>query len=475
MNTRLIAKNATALGVAGVLAKAISAVVGIFVTRYLGPGPFGDYAAAYAYVGTFILFSEIGISQLMVQEGSRDQTVIPKYFGNTLLSKTIIAVFIYLLMLILMVPAGYDSTVKSMIIILGIAVGFNAINQSVYNYYQTKQQMYLSAGFQLLTTVLIGGLTVLVILGGLGVVAITATHLASYIFTSLLLYLALRRKAEPKVDFPQLPQMVKRGLPFGIHRIFYNMYFQMSILMLSLLTSNVEVGVYSAAFKLVLMLIFLPSLMASAIYPVLFQLGVTDKGKHQETIEKFFKFLCAVGIPISLLLFVLAEPIMIWLYDGKFNDSIPIMMIVCWFFMLECMSFALGDILTTTNRQWLRTAIQGSGIVLLFILILLLYPIIGIYGAAYGMIIVEALIFISYYAVVRLKVYKIRLWRHLTVVIIASAVMGIAAYALYNFHPVLSSFLAGILYLFVLIIWDRDFRKVGTYALRSVLSLVGRS
>jgi len=91
------------------------------------------------------------------------------------------------------------------------------------------------------------------------------------------------------------------------------------------------------------------------------------------------------------------------------------------------------------------------------------------------MIIVEALIFISYYAVVRLKVYKIRLWRHLTVVIIASAVMGIAAYALYNFHPVLSSFLAGILYLFVLIIWDRDFRKVGTYALRSVLSLVGRS
>lgn len=470
MDTRLIAKNATVLGIAGVLAKAITAVVGIFVTRYLGPGPFGDYSAAYAYVGTFILFCEIGISQLMVQEGSRNPSVIARYFGNTLLSKSVIAVLIYGLMLALMIPAGYSAPVQSMIIILGLAVAFNEINQSVYNYYQTKEQMYKSAGFQLLTTALIGALTVVVIMTGLGVVAITATHLVSYIVTSVLLLIALRGKVRPTVNLGQLPAMIKNGLPFGVHRIFYNMYFQLSMLMLSLLSTNIELGIYSAAFRLVLVLVFLPSLMASAIYPVLYKLGVTDKSKHQETIEKFFKFLSGIGIPISALLFVLAEPILVWLYDGKFNESVPIMMIVCWFFTLECMSFALGDVLTTTNKQSARMVIQGAAIALLFALILVLYPRWGIYGAAYGMVAAEAFIFLSYYLTVRLKVYRIKIWRHLPTVIIASAMMGVSAYALSGLHPLISSFVSGLVYLAVIMAIDRDFRMVGTFVLRPLLS-----
>jgi len=85
LDTRLIIKNAAALGISGILAKAVTAVVGIFVTRYLGPGPFGDYSTAYAFVSIFILFSELGISQLMVQESSRDAAVLPRYFGNTVI------------------------------------------------------------------------------------------------------------------------------------------------------------------------------------------------------------------------------------------------------------------------------------------------------------------------------------------------------------------------------------------------------
>lgn len=475
MDTRLIAKNATALGVAGVLAKAITAVVGIVVTRYLGPGPFGDYSAAYAFVGTFILFTEPGISQLMVQEGSRNERVLPQYFGNTLFFKAITAVFVYILMLIFMFPAGYSTTVKTMIAVLGIAVGFNALNQSAYNYYQTRQQMYLAAGFQFLNTVLIAFLTMMVIMMGRGVVAITFTHLVSYILISIMLYLALRGKVRPEIKLKRLPDMVLKGLPFGIHRIFYNIYFQLSILLLSLVSTNVELGIYSAAYKLVLMLIFLPSLLTSAIYPVLYRLGVTDKDRHRNTIEKVFKMLSSVGIPGSVLLFILAGPLTDWLYAGKFNESIPILMIVCWFLALECMSFALGDVLTTTNRQWQRTLIQGSALLILFLFTLILYPRLGIYGAAYALILVEVFVFLGYYILVRRRVYQIRIWRQLPVITAASLVMAGAAFLLRGWHPLLASALAGTLYLAVLVIFDRDFRKIGGYVWKHGLKLVGLS
>jgi O-antigen/teichoic acid export membrane protein len=352
MDTRLIAKNAAALGISGILAKAVTAVVGIFVTRYLGPGPFGDYSTAYAFVGTIILFAELGISQLMVQDGSRDPSVLPRYFGNTLFVKTIAALVCFVCMIIFMFPAGYNPTVRAMVAVLGIAVCFNALNQSAYNYYQAVQKLYLAAGFQLLTAILIAGLTLAVMLSGLGVVAITVTHLATYVLISFLIVLALKKEIRPRADLQSVFPMIKSALPFGIHRLFYNTFSQLSILVLSLTVSNVQVGIYSAAYKLVLMLIFLPSLMTSALYPILYRLGETDKESHMATMEKAFKVLSGIGIPGSVLIFVLAGPLVQWLYAGKFNESIPILMIVAWFFAFECVSFSLGDVLTTTNRQW---------------------------------------------------------------------------------------------------------------------------
>lgn len=471
MDTRLIAKNAAALGVSGLVAKAISAIVGIWVTRYLGPGSFGDYSIAYAYVGSFILFTEMGISQLMVQEGARDEAVLPKYFGNALLFKALIAILVYFLMLAF-IPAGYSYSARWMIVILGIAVGFNAINQTVYNYYQATQEMYLAAFYQFLNTLFIGALTVGVIYLSKGVVTITVTHLISYIAITMLLYLALKGKVKPRIVMAEMRAMVISGLPFGIHRLFYNFYFQISILVLSLICTNVEVGVFSAAYKLVLMLIFLPSLMTSAIYPVLYQLGASDQDRHRQTEEKVFKLLSAVGIPCSTLLCVLAAPITIWLYKGAFGQAIPILMIVSWFLAFECMSFTLGDVLTTTDRQWQRAFVQGTALIGLYVLTKLFYAYWGIFGAAYAIMVIEVYIFIGYYILVRFGVYKIHIFRQLPLIIASSAAMGFFAYLLRGFNPLLVCCLAGIVYLGLMGILDQDFRKVGIYLGKRSLKLV---
>lgn len=472
MDTRLIAKNAAALGISGVLAKAITAVVGIAVTRYLGPGPYGDYSAAYAYVGIFILFSELGISQLMVQDGSRDPSVLPRYFGNILFIKIILAILCYICMIIFMYPAGYSVTVRTMVLFVGIAVGFNALNQSVYNYYQAVQKLYLAAWFQFLTTVLIALFTMVIILAGMGVVAITFSHLSSYIIISFLLYLALRKEIKPQLELGSLPRMVKQGLPFGIHRIFYYMFAQISILILSLITTNVELGIFSAAYKLMLVLIFIPSLMTSAVYPVLYQLGESDQNKHRDVIEKVFKVLSAIGIAGSTLIFVLARPLTQWLYAGKFNDSIPILMIVTWLLAFECMSFSLGDVLTTTNRQIQRTILQGSALVILVLLIVLLYPSFGIYGAAYAVIAVEGYLFLGYLLLVRRGVYKIRIWRQLPGTLAAASLMAGTAWILKSLHPVMASAIAGTVFCIVLVVLDKDFRRIGSYALRQAYRLL---
>ncbi|ODA41169.1 flippase [Desulfosporosinus sp. BG] len=466
MELRLVLKNAAALSVASVLSKAISAIVGISVTRYLGPETFGEYSSALAFVSTFILFADFGLSNYMVQEGSRDESVLPLYLGNTLLFKGFTLLVIYALMLVLMHPAGYNQSIQSMVIVFGLASGLNALNSSVYNYFQAKQQMYNAAIYQFLYTFLIGALTILVVVKRGNVVMITVSQLVSAALISFMLYAHLRRNLRLKFDLRRLIEMSKRGLPFGVATIFLYIYFQIDALMLSLMRPTFEVGIYSAAYKLVAILLLIPGILTSVIYPILFQLGVDSKEKHRETIEKIFKVLSAVGIPGSVLLFVLANPLLTWLYNNRFPQSIPIMMLLSWFFAFECLSFSLGDVLTTTNRQWTRAKIQGGAALLNIVVNLYAIPRYGIYGASVATLITELYVFSMYYGIVRLRVYKIRIWRQLPVIVLASLAMGLTAYFLRYLHPLASAFIAGILYLIILISLDRDFQRIGGYILR---------
>jgi len=465
---RLVLKNAAALSVASVLSKAISAVVGISVARYLGPETLGEYRSSLAFVSTFVLFADFGLSNYMVQEGSRDESVLPLYLGNTLLFKGFTLLVIYALMLILMHPAGYNQSIQSMIMVFGLASALNALNSTVYNYFQAKQQMYLAALYQFLSTFLIGALTILVLVKKGNVVTITVTQLVTAVLISLLLYAHLRRHIRLEFDLRRLRDMLKRGLPFGIAVIFLYVYFQIDMLMLSLMRTTTEVGIYSAAYGLIAILLFIPGILTSVLYPILFQLGVESKEKHQGTIEKIFKVLSAVGLPGSVLLFVLADPLLTWLYNNRFPQSIPIMMLLSWFFAFECLSFSLGDVLTTTNRQWTRAKIQGSAALLNIIINLYAIPRYGIYGASVATLITELYVFVMYYGIVRHKVYKIQIWRQLPVIVIASTTMGITAYFLRHLHPLASAGIAGTLYLVILLSLDKDFQRIGGYILRQV-------
>jgi len=465
---RLVLKNAAALSVASVLSKAVSAVVAISVARYLGPETFGEYSVALAFVSTFILFMDFGLSNYMVQEGSRDESVLPLFLGNTLLFKVFTLLVVYALMLVLMHPASFNQSIQSMIIVFGLASGLNALDSTVYNYFQAKQQMYYAAFYQFLSTFLIGALTILVVVEKGNVVMITVSQLVTAVLISLMLYAHLRRHIRLQFDFYRLIEMLKLGLPYGIAVIFLYVYFQIDMVMLALMRSPFEVGIYSAAYRLIAILLLIPGIVTSVLYPILFQLGVESKQKHQETIEKIFKVLSAVGIPGSVLLFVLANPLLTWLYKNRFPQSIPIMMLLSWFFALECLSFSLGDVLTTTNRQWTRAKIQGGAALLNIAINLYAIPRYGIYGASVATLITELYVFIMYYWIVRRQVYKIQIWRQLPVVVLASVAMGLTAFFLRNLHPLASASIAGILYLIILISLDKDFQRIGGYILRQI-------
>ncbi|MCL1789763.1 MAG: flippase [Peptococcaceae bacterium] len=486
MDFQVVVKNTGLMTVSTMLNKVMQFVVGILLARYLGLVGFGLYSAAYAFVNIFSYFHELGVSQLMVQDCSRDRTKLSLYFGNALFVKVVaivvVSVFMFAVLLICWMWLDFDTAQCMMIIILGIAMGFYNVSQTFFSYYQTIEKMSVTAGFQFLQALLIAIMTLGVLFvthngavlrvskylvsyfsvsASQGATAVTATHLISYVLITVLLLLVLRKQPKPIKDVSKLPKMVGEGLPFGLQRAVSSIIPNATIFVMSILVvSSEEVAIFRAAQILVITLVFLPNTFAYAIYPILFRLGAGEQIRHQTAMEKVFKILAAVGIPVSFFFCVFSTEIIGLIYGAEYSSSAVVFAVLSWYFALECLSYPLGEALMTRNRQWQRTIMQGVCLILLVGLTLWAQPRYGLMGSSWSILLVEGFLFLGYYLYIRVRMYPIRIWRQLPSVLMSSALAIGLAYLIRNWHVVLVACLAAMVYFAVLFAIDKDLRQL---------------
>ncbi len=60
--------------------------------------------------------------------------------------------------------------------------------------------------------------------------------------------------------------------------------------MLSFMQGNDAVGLYNAAYRIVLLLLFIPTVINSAISPVMSRLYVSSHNSLEKIVEKYFNF-----------------------------------------------------------------------------------------------------------------------------------------------------------------------------------------
>jgi O-antigen/teichoic acid export membrane protein len=194
----------------------------------------------------------------------------------------------------------------------------------------------------------------------------------------------------------KLYYMFRQALPFGLAGMLLLIYLQIPIVMLSMVKSKAEVGLFSAAFKLIAALYFIPRIISSVVYPILFQLGARDLDRHKRTYVTLFRFLSSFGLPISLALFLLAEPIIYFLFGAEFKGTINILRVLSWLFALQCMSYPLADALTTADFQWHRTFMHGITAGLCLIFCSFLIPQYGAFGAGLAILFTEFITLCGY-------------------------------------------------------------------------------
>lgn len=452
--TKRIAKNTTVLFISTTITYLLAFFMNIYMAQYLGASGFGIISYALAFTGILIVTTELGLSTLTVREVARDKSLSEKYSNNTLLLKIGLSIFTFLLFVLISYFNHNDATVSKVLYLIGASYIISAFSGVYYSIFQAHEQMeYVSIVAILNSVIMLTGVIVAIHYNANIVIFAFLYFFANLI--TLLYYISVMswKLYIPKLEFDWdfWKYLVKVSLPFAVATTFSLIAFQIDQVILPiLLGSYTAVGYYSAAYKLLQALMFLPSVYVTAILPVFSKLHVSSKASLKFGYIKSFKYLTILGLPIAVGTTLLAKDIILLIYKSGFYPSILALQILIWAIPIIFLNYLLGTSITSIDKQRETVKIIFLSMVLNIGLNVIFIPKYSFIAAAVITVITELFVCIWYIRIMYLYGYKVRVNIFFKPVI-ASIVMGLFIFFVHT-NLFITIIIATIIYFGVLIL-----------------------
>jgi O-antigen/teichoic acid export membrane protein len=129
-------------------------------------------------------------------------------------------------------------------------------------------------------------------------------------------------------DFTYWKHFLKESAPIGVASMITFAYFKMDTILLSVMKSSTEVGIYNAAGKVLENITFFPAMIIGLIFPLLAKEIFKNKERFQDIANKTFKVFLLMVFPLVVGVVFLAEDIIQVIGGGGFAESAAVLRIL---------------------------------------------------------------------------------------------------------------------------------------------------
>jgi O-antigen/teichoic acid export membrane protein len=390
-----ILKNTGILSIAQIISYVLVFFYTIYIARYLGAEGFGILSFAIAIVGIFTILTDLGISTLTVRDVARDRSLGPKYLGNGLVIKVILAVVSFGLIALAVNLLNYPSETITVVYFIALSTIFGSIASFIFSIFQAHEKMEFQGLGQILNGVLMFSGVFIAIDMSLDVVGFSfvyfITSLISLIY-SLLIYIWKFSLPPVEVDRVFWGKLLKGAIPFGITGIFVTIYYWIDSVMLSVMAGNEVVGWYNASYKVIFLFLSFQSLFIVSIFPVLSSFYKTSRESLKYAYERSFKYMLIISIPIAIFGTLVADKIILLIYGPDFMPSIVALQILIWTVVFMFINNISGNFLGSINQQVVVSKVAAVGAVVNIVLNLVLIPKFSYVGSSFATVFTELMI-----------------------------------------------------------------------------------
>lgn len=453
MSKRNLAKNTLFFTLALAMQKALSFVYFIFIARAISVDSLGKFSFALGFSAVFAMVLDFGMSQMLIRETARKKETSQKYLSNVLFLKTIGAVFVYGLIVLAVNLMGYPQLTKQLVYITGVIMIFDSFTLSFYSVLRGVQNLAFESFGVIINQVIILSIGILVLKLDLGLLVLISVYLIGSLFNFFYSgsLLGIKYGILPRLRFQKevVYSMFKIALPFAIAGLFIRIYSYMDIILLSKLSGDEAVGIYSVAYKVAFALQFIGVAFSAAVYPAFCKYFISSKKMLAESFVRSMNYLMIVAMPLSIGVIAIADKVIGPVFGEQYNLSVLPLQVLMASLVLVFLVFPVGAILNAGNRQ-IRNTVH-LGVVALFNIIanLILIPMYGYVGSAIAALLSYVLLFILGMIVVEqiIKYDKKYLLKSFVKILAGSLIMGIVIMMIREqVHFVVSIIVGGVVY-----------------------------
>lgn len=321
--TKKVAYSTVAQMVGKLAGTAISFVTVAILFRYFGIDGIGKYTTVFAFVGFFAVLADFGLQWTLIRELAVNEDK-DKVFRNIFSFRFLSALVLYGAAFGAVWFFNYPHDVKVGVGIIALATFFTTMNSALVSVYLNNFRLDITVAAEVVGRAITLGLIYIVVSAGGSFMAAMATYVGGNIINLAIDFYFLDRfiKFGMSFDFKYWRHVVKQAIPIGIVMVFGFIYYKIDSVMLSLLKGMTDIGIYGTAYKMLEILQTIPVMFLGAAFPLVTRYATTGDERVRPAFQKSFDFLILLAVPVVVIFFFLAEPIIHFVAGTKGNEFV---------------------------------------------------------------------------------------------------------------------------------------------------------
>ena len=349
---RATATNTASLFAAQVFNRLSGLLVVILLTRYLGTSGFGEYAFVCAYVGFFILITDMGVDIHIIREASCDLRGSEDRVGNAIVLKAFLSALAFVAAILVADLIGIGG--NTLLLIAISASGMLLAPFTLYGAaFSATLKLHYSAIFDALGRALLLGFVLAVVLVRGSLAGIFAALVLPGGFVAFLTTVYARRLFRPRLAFqwPVLADILAKSFPIALGLFFTQILMRIDQVMLEALRGNHELGLYSVGVKCCEALNVIPAIVTVSLFPLLARMAREGESEFSRIYSLGFRYLCLVLFPLVMVLSLYPSEILSLLFGDPFGPGGSSLRILCWSAPLYAMAHVCASVLISLDRR----------------------------------------------------------------------------------------------------------------------------
>lgn len=386
----------------------LAAITIIVIARLLGASEYGRYVYLITVSSILPLFAGLGAEHVFIMIASKHHRLIPFLFGNAFFVRLVITSLVLIFLSIGLLLFGISDFWVVILITAGslFAVFSNPLFLSLYRvkglHIRPWIISFVSPIFFILYLFFLGEKFITIQLVSIG-------FFLSNIISIIIFLIDTRKLVKLKISYRLFKNNCKSGIIFSVSQIFDFAFARLDIFLLQFMLGSYAVGIYAAGQRIVSVFQLIPSSFHVVELPEFHRVSnnpqmLLDKFRNLRTLLLEFSLLVFVPLIIN------ASTIVRYLFGNSYSDATSIVIILSFSGMLLFLNYPYYMLAEAVNKIKMRMYFRIITFCLTCILVASLIKILGISGAAFGLLLGQILFMILLHILTKnanggLKVY----------------------------------------------------------------------